>query len=65
MSELPWDERINMISINPHAATIDDIARLAAELRESRERIESLEGENALLKAGADPGPELSTITTT
>jgi len=41
------------------------IDTLTQELREARERIEFLEGENAMLKVGADPGPELSTITTT
>ena len=30
-NELPWSERINAISINPGMATIDDIAKLAAE----------------------------------
>ena len=34
MSKLPWDERITMLSINPDAATREDIARMAAELME-------------------------------
>jgi len=31
-TSIPWIERLNMISINPHAATIEDIARMATEL---------------------------------
>lgn len=31
---LPWSERVNMISVNPHAATLNDIHRMAAELSE-------------------------------
>jgi len=31
-NQLPWVERVAMLSINPHAATIKDIARMAAEL---------------------------------
>jgi len=31
---LPWMERVTMLSINPHAANINDIARMAAELCE-------------------------------
>jgi hypothetical protein len=34
MLKLPWSERVNMLSINPDAATRDDIARMAAELSE-------------------------------
>jgi multidrug efflux pump subunit AcrA (membrane-fusion protein) len=37
------DERINAISVNPHMATIDDIADLAATVQEQRERIAELE----------------------
>lgn len=37
------DERINAISINPHMATIDDIAEMAATVQEQRERIAELE----------------------
>ena len=35
-TELPWCERVPMLSINPHAATIDDIARLASELIDTK-----------------------------
>jgi hypothetical protein len=46
MSKLPWSERVNMLSINPHAATIEDIAKLAADASENyalRARVEVLE----------------------
>lgn len=36
MSELSWQERIEMLSIHPDAAHRDDIARLAADLMEAR-----------------------------
>ncbi len=34
INNLPWNERINMISINPEAATITDVAQLAADLND-------------------------------
>lgn len=34
---LPWSERVNMLSVNPDAATRDDVAKMAAELQESRQ----------------------------
>ena len=36
---LPWSERIPMLSINPDAATKEDIAKLAAELMEARHEL--------------------------
>lgn len=39
---LPWNERVTMLSINPDAATRDDIARLASELMQANEQIEEL-----------------------
>lgn len=32
ITDLPWIERLNMLSVNPDAATRDDVARMAAEL---------------------------------
>ena len=32
MTKLPWKERVGMLSINPDAASRDDIARMASEL---------------------------------
>lgn len=34
-NKLPWSERVNMLSINPDAATRDDVARMASELSEA------------------------------
>ena len=33
---LPWNEKINVLQINPQAATLQDIARMATELSELR-----------------------------
>jgi hypothetical protein len=40
MTDIPWEERVSMLSINPDAATQDDIARLAAELMEANYKLE-------------------------
>lgn len=37
--KITWQERINMLSINPDAATRDDVARLASELGLARKRL--------------------------
>ena len=42
MPELTWTERVLMLSINPDAATREDVARLAAELMECRHELERL-----------------------
>ncbi|MFA5382245.1 MAG: hypothetical protein WC356_03700 [Candidatus Micrarchaeia archaeon] len=37
-NELPWNERVNAIGINPDMATRHDITQMAAEIQELRER---------------------------
>lgn len=44
MSNLPWNERVPMLSVNPDAATRDDIAHLAADLMDVRQGAEELKG---------------------
>ena len=46
---IPWNERVPMISINPEAATRDDIARMAAELVDIQHKaVEELERPEAV-----------------
>lgn len=40
---LPWSERVVMLSINPDAATRDDVAKLSADLMDRCARIAELE----------------------
>ena len=38
-NQLPWCERVAMLSIHPDAATREDIARLASELMATKRRL--------------------------
>lgn len=53
-NELPWSERVNMLSINPDAANRDDIARLASELTAANNNIERRKDYESFLQ-GHDP----------
>lgn len=44
MSDLPWNERVNMLSIHPDAATREDVAKLAAENISMKLELEEAEG---------------------
>lgn len=39
---LPWNERVPMLSINPDAATIEDIAKLASDLMEATQGLNEM-----------------------
>ena len=42
MSILKWNERIPMLSVNPDAATCDDVAKLASDLMACRHELDRL-----------------------
>lgn len=42
VGDLPWGERVVMLSINPDAASRGDVARLAADLMEAKRELEGV-----------------------
>ena len=51
-NELPWSERITMLSIHPDAASRDHVARLASEYMEARRLLaEAVEGSDIIAEA--------------
>jgi hypothetical protein len=58
---LPWSERVPMLSIHPHAASVADIAQLAVDLMNAMHTIDTLTAErDALQKKCDDYGSILS-----
>lgn len=50
MNNLPWSERVAMLSIHPDAASREDVARLAAELMEAKHLLAALIAEHEVLR---------------
>jgi ribosomal protein L29 len=46
MSNLPWEERVALLSVHPDAASRDDVARLAAELMEMHAKLTPLRAQH-------------------
>ena len=49
--KLPWNERVGLLSINPDAATREDVAHIAADNMALQYQIETLRKENEQQKA--------------